>query len=98
MICTEIHQNCSDQMSLQKTFDDLEEFNVLFDSDEDAQIFIDMIAKLSNNTRLKSNRGHTPLEISKLKSNLTSQTHKQIGRNDLCPCGSGKKYKKCCGK
>ncbi|MEG0321164.1 MAG: SEC-C metal-binding domain-containing protein [Oscillospiraceae bacterium] len=19
------------------------------------------------------------------------------GRNDLCPCGSGKKYKKCCG-
>lgn len=20
------------------------------------------------------------------------------GRNDLCPCGSGKKYKKCCGK
>ena len=98
MICTKIHQNCSDQMSLQKTFDDLEEFNVLFDSDEDAQIFIDMIVKLSNNTRLKSNRGHTPLEISKLKSNLTSQTHKKIGRNDLCPCGSGKKYKKCCGK
>lgn len=22
----------------------------------------------------------------------------RIGRNDLCPCGSGKKYKKCCGK
>ena len=22
----------------------------------------------------------------------------KIGRNDLCPCGSGKKYKKCCGK
>lgn len=21
-----------------------------------------------------------------------------IGRNDPCPCGSGKKYKKCCGK
>ena len=21
----------------------------------------------------------------------------QVGRNDLCPCGSGKKYKKCCG-
>jgi preprotein translocase subunit SecA len=21
----------------------------------------------------------------------------KIGRNDLCPCGSGKKYKKCCG-
>ena len=22
----------------------------------------------------------------------------RIGRNDLCPCGSGKKYKKCCGQ
>ena len=22
----------------------------------------------------------------------------RIGRNDPCPCGSGKKYKKCCGK
>ena len=21
---------------------------------------------------------------------------KRCGRNDLCPCGSGKKYKKCC--
>jgi hypothetical protein len=23
---------------------------------------------------------------------------KRIGRNDPCPCGSGLKYKKCCGK
>lgn len=22
----------------------------------------------------------------------------EVGRNDLCPCGSGKKYKKCCGR
>jgi uncharacterized protein YecA (UPF0149 family) len=22
----------------------------------------------------------------------------KAGRNDPCPCGSGKKYKKCCGK
>ena len=25
-------------------------------------------------------------------------TDKETGRNDPCPCGSGKKYKKCCGK
>ncbi len=25
-------------------------------------------------------------------------TGKKIGRNDPCPCGSGKKYKKCCGR
>ena len=23
---------------------------------------------------------------------------KRVGRNDPCPCGSGKKYKNCCGK
>ena len=26
-----------------------------------------------------------------------SETSKKIGRNDKCPCGSGKKYKHCCG-
>ena len=31
--------------------------------------------------------GHaTPAQISKMK----------IGRNDICPCGKGKKFKKCC--
>jgi len=24
--------------------------------------------------------------------------HEKVGRNEPCPCGSGKKYKKCCGK
>lgn len=24
--------------------------------------------------------------------------NEKVGRNDLCPCGSGKKYKKCCGR
>ena len=26
------------------------------------------------------------------------RTQPKVGRNDPCPCGSGKKYKKCCGK
>jgi len=28
----------------------------------------------------------------------TSKPLRKVGRNDPCPCGSGKKYKKCCGK
>ena len=27
----------------------------------------------------------------------TRATSEKVGRNDPCPCGSGKKYKKCCG-
>ena len=26
------------------------------------------------------------------------EAEKKVGRNEPCPCGSGKKYKKCCGK
>ena len=32
------------------------------------------------------------------KESTTIRKHKKIGRNDPCPCGSGKKYKKCCGR
>lgn len=32
------------------------------------------------------------------KASGTVRKAKKIGRNDPCPCGSGKKYKKCCGK
>ena len=30
--------------------------------------------------------------------NMPIQNGEKIGRNDSCPCGSGKKYKNCCGK
>ncbi len=32
------------------------------------------------------------------KESTTIRKEKKVGRNDPCPCGSGKKYKKCCGK
>ena len=32
------------------------------------------------------------------KESTTIRKPKKIGRNDPCPCGSGKKYKKCCGR
>ena len=39
--------------------------------------------------------------ISKQNENLKlkiENSHHKVGRNDPCPCGSGKKYKKCHGK
>lgn len=45
---------------------------------------------------------YTEEELKKLykeqKESTTIRKGKKIGRNDPCPCGSGKKYKKCCGK
>lgn len=34
----------------------------------------------------------------KVRESKTVTVSDKIGRNDPCPCGSGKKYKKCCGK
>ncbi|HEY6009212.1 MAG TPA: SEC-C metal-binding domain-containing protein, partial [Geobacteraceae bacterium] len=42
--------------------------------------------------RLVLNMGDEPVAQQPAKSARTA------GRNDPCPCGSGKKYKKCCGK
>lgn len=36
-------------------------------------------------------------EILGLKEEDEAPKYENIGRNDPCPCGSGKKYKKCCG-
>lgn len=33
-----------------------------------------------------------------IKQNETDEQKAKVSRNDLCPCGSGKKYKLCCGK
>jgi SWIM/SEC-C metal-binding protein len=38
----------------------------------------------------------TDLEIL-LNPIKTKIAEKKVGRNEPCPCGSGKKYKKCCG-
>jgi len=34
----------------------------------------------------------------KWRASKQAVSEKTAGRNDPCPCGSGKKYKKCCGK
>jgi preprotein translocase subunit SecA len=41
---------------------------------------------------LRLNRGESGVQ------KPVHRTEKKVGRNDLCPCGSGKKFKKCCSK
>ncbi|MFH0837012.1 MAG: SEC-C metal-binding domain-containing protein [Candidatus Aenigmatarchaeota archaeon] len=51
------------------------------------------IKEVLGNYNLIENSEHEKLHDTRLKSKIA-----KIGRNDLCPCGSGKKYKKCCLK
>ncbi len=47
---------------------------------------------LENKSRYQGNASK------KATGNITIRKSSKVGRNDLCPCGSGKKYKKCCGR
>ena len=40
-------------------------------------------------------RFYKPMEVAPTEKQLARKPPK-IGRNELCPCGSGKKFKKCC--
>jgi preprotein translocase subunit SecA len=37
-------------------------------------------------------------EAGRIFNNQDEIVEKKVARNDPCPCGSGKKYKQCCGK
>ena len=39
-----------------------------------------------------------PIEAEAPKQQPKRNVEPKVGRNDPCPCGSGKKYKKCCGQ
>jgi preprotein translocase subunit SecA len=62
---------------------------------------VNMVFKVEINPTI-ANRPPTMAGAPTLVGNKSAQknesTKKQVGRNDPCPCGSGKKYKKCCGK
>jgi hypothetical protein len=55
-----------------------------------------LASDVMNDTRHWSNNGWTPNEL--VEKQHRAKRFGKIGRNDPCPCGSGKKYKKCCGK
>ncbi|BEP30313.1 SEC-C metal-binding domain-containing protein [Helicovermis profundi] len=79
--------------------------NISFKDMNQVNEVIRLVTDLSNNIRLWENNGYTPKEIFEkfempnlkpLPDKPFSVKKNKIGRNDPCPCGSGKKYKKCC--
>jgi len=40
----------------------------------------------------------SPTQMQEASQRSETVAKDETGRNDPCPCGSGKKYKKCCGK
>ena len=85
-----------------------------FPSDEIRFRFTELYIEMSRECRIRDNRGHDYYEMVAIMSlkgrgagsgadgasvkNGAPVRRVKIGRNDPCPCGSGKKYKNCCGK
>ncbi|MHB1485562.1 MAG: YecA family protein [Saccharofermentanales bacterium] len=81
----------------------LDRHKLVFNSEKHLQEFIDLIMIAKNNTRIWENNGYTPSELHEVIDKRNNKIIKfpslqkpKVGRNDSCPCGSGKKYKKCC--
>ncbi|MBR7113258.1 MAG: preprotein translocase subunit SecA [Firmicutes bacterium] len=74
----------------------LEMFNALMDDIQATVcricLYADLIEQMEERTDLVTNRDENgAVKRTPVKKEQT------VGRNDYCPCGSGKKYKKCCG-
>ncbi|WP_430733003.1 SEC-C metal-binding domain-containing protein [Clostridium tertium] len=66
------------------------------ESEEENEILKEELKKLSLGVKRWTLKGFTQGEIDNKKKTIVNE--EKIGRNDPCPCGSNKKYKKCCGK
>jgi preprotein translocase subunit SecA len=63
---------------------------------EIAKITSEAQATLNSINVVKENRPNGPETTGKKQPIVNKEA--KVGRNDLCPCGSGKKYKNCCGR
>ena len=71
--------------------------NLLSTIDKETTLFL-MNAEVTQNTERKQvEKGEAVTDETKTKKRTPKKVEK-IGRNQLCPGGSGKKYKQCCGK
>lgn len=83
-----------------------ETYNVLnaclnIDDEFTDRIVKKFIVDMQSMTRLWALKGHMISELqpkTTVKKNETVVKGQKIGRNEQCICGSGKKFKKCCGK
>ena len=58
-----------------------------------------LFAKKANSKAMEEFVAENPLKVEQLSQDTGKKGKvKKVSRNDPCPCGSGKKYKRCCGR
>jgi len=72
---------------------------IVTESLNDATALMQHAVEYANHSHQWQLKGNSPSSLSSKKNRgsvKTFKSSKMVGRNDPCPCGSGKKYKKCC--
>ncbi|WP_055669208.1 SEC-C metal-binding domain-containing protein [Desnuesiella massiliensis] len=67
---------------------------IIFQNEKQLLSLVPYINDIYNNSNLWILKGNSYNKT----SNTNTATSNKVGRNSSCPCGSGKKFKKCCGK
>ncbi len=70
---------------------------LLYTIDKETTIYLLRAEVRQNTERKEVAKGEAVRDPQKEKKRQPKKV-KKVGRNDPCPCGSGKKYKQCCGK
>jgi hypothetical protein len=81
----------------QECFNILESSGIKFNNLKEVKKASEFITQMYNHTRIWGNNGWTPNELRNSTRAASGGAKRKIGRNEPCPCGSGKKYKNCCG-
>ena len=91
-----------DQEEFEDLFYPIMALGGIYDDEENGEVILHLNEK--ELTQLESDLPHVLLDIYWYwqaiinKPQTVRREGEKVGRNDLCPCGSGKKYKACCGK
>jgi preprotein translocase subunit SecA len=95
-ICHNIFRSASSLMAFENFIRNIPQMTV----HQSASAFGDAAATTSDSAAAQTPGGGNM--VSEANETLSKarpmRTGPKVGRNDLCPCGSGKKYKHCCGK
>ncbi len=87
---------------LEYKFEGFDMFEAMSQSIKEDTVKALFAARLRPNTEVKRQRIASEEELNAVgggdaKKEPVKRASDKVGRNDICPCGSGKKYKKCCG-
>lgn len=94
----DIRNDCQDDKHPLEIMETVNRYGISFKRVDDLNQLMGLIIDMSNHERKWVLKGYSPVMLNANSNHSEIVKPSKIGRNDPCPCGSRKKYKKCCGQ